>query len=237
MALLSFFLIFVIIFSPLSYYVYNRDFYISLYEKNGVYEILDKQDAEKITESVFDFFKSGKQFESFKLKGEIGYFNQNEISHLNDVRILISRILLTFYISSLLSVLFILLLIERKYISFLKNFFLAILISSSAVIFMLLILFILGNNFWLLFEDFHLIFFPQGNWAFPEGSLIITIFPFGFFYDFFFKLVITSAIITAVMFFAGISGIIISNKLQKRKTDNNVHTKQFEITDKQGKTD
>jgi len=206
------FLIIIILFAPLSYYLYNFKFYDKLYKKNGVYEILDKDDVKRLTDSVFSFFKSNQPFEEFELKGGISYFNSDEIDHLNDVRVLLSRILLVFYISTLLALIFILLLVEKKYLNFLKNLSLITVTSSSVILFLLILLYFLGSNFWVLFEDFHLIFFPQGNWAFPEGSLIITIFPFGFFYDFFIKLVISSIIISIVLLAAGITGLIIIKK-------------------------
>ena len=79
------------------------------------------------------------------------------------------------------------------------------------------LLYFLGNNFWALFEKFHYIFFPQGNWAFPEGSLIITIFPFGFFYDFFFKLITVSLIIAGILLAGAIAGIAVANSKLKEK--------------------
>ena len=192
-ALCSFLLIIVIIFAPLAYNLYNFNFYDRLYEKNGVYELIDRQDAVKLTESVFAFFKAGTPFEKFELKGGLQYFNSSEISHLNDVRILLSRILLVFYISSILLILFALILIEKNWTAFIKNLGIIMAASSAFVLILLAALYVLASNFSHLFENFHYIFFPQGNWAFPEGSLIITIFPFGFFYDFFFNLVISFA--------------------------------------------
>ena len=215
-ALCSVFLVIVIIFAPLAYNLYNFRFYNSLYEKNSVYGSIDRQDVQKLTESVFNFFKSGAPFEKFNLKGGLQYFNSNEISHLNDVRVLLSRILLVFYISSMLLIIFTLLLIEKSWKAFIKNLSLIMLISSAFVLIFLAALYMLASNFSHLFENFHYVFFPQGNWAFPEGSLIITIFPFGFFYDFFFSLVMSSLIASLVLFAAGLAGIITINKIGKR---------------------
>ncbi|MBE3095111.1 MAG: DUF1461 domain-containing protein [Actinobacteria bacterium] len=210
-------LIVILLFSSLTFLVYNFNFYNKLYEKNGVYEILDRSDAAKITRQVFEFFKSGKEFESFKLKGNINYFNDNEISHLMDVKILLNKIFVLFYccLAIFLILALILYLINRKIYKFLRGISLIFLISSSVFILFVLLLYFFGNNFFELFENFHLIFFPQGNWAFPEGSLIITIFPFGFFYDFFFKLILNSLIIALVLFACGIAGVIVTKKVNK----------------------
>jgi len=214
-ALSSVFLVIIIIFAPLANNLYNFRFYNSLYEKNSVYTSIDRQDAQKLTESVFNFFKSGAPFEEFKLKGGLQYFNSNEISHLNDVRVLLSRILLLFYISSVLLIIFTLLLIEKNWTAFIKNTGIIMTASSAFVLIFLVVLYILSSNFSHLFENFHYVFFPQGNWAFPEGSLIITIFPFGFFYDFFFSLIVSSLITSLVLFALGLGCIITVNKIDK----------------------
>jgi integral membrane protein (TIGR01906 family) len=198
--------------------VYNYNFYNKLYEKNDVYKVLDRNDTAKITRQVFEFFKSGKEFESFKLKRNINYFNDNEISHLSDVKILLNKIFILFYccLSIFLALTLILYLATKQIYKFLQGISLIFLISSAVYIFFILLLFFFGNNFPELFENFHLIFFPQGNWAFPEGSLIITIFPFGFFYDFFFKLILNSLIIALVLFACGITGVIITKKINNK---------------------
>ena len=202
----------IIIFSPLSFYIFNFNFYNNLYEKNGVYEVLDKNDVAVITASVFNFFKHGQQFKKFNLKGNINYFNENEISHLNDVRILLGKIFIIFYSSIVMAVILTFLLIDKNHFKFLRNISIVFLISSSILIIFLAVLYFLASNFGSLFDKFHLSFFPQGNWAFTEGSLIITIFPFGFFYDFFFKLLTSSFIISIILIVFGITGIVIANK-------------------------
>jgi len=211
-------LIVILLFCSLTFLVYNFNFYNKLYEKNGVYEILDRNDTAKITTQVFEFFKYGKEFESFKLKGNINYFNNDEISHLTDVKILLNKIFILFYccLTIFLILVLVLYLINRKIYKFLREISLIFLISSSIFIFLVLLLYFFGNNFSQLFENFHLIFFPQGNWAFPEGSLIITIFPFGFFYDFFFKLILYSLFIALVLFACGITGVIVTNRTNNK---------------------
>lgn len=211
-------LIVILLFSSLTFLAYNFNFYNKLYEKNDVYEMLDRSDTAKITRQVFEFFKSGKEFESFKLKGNINYFNDNEISHLLDVKILLNKIFILFYscLAIFLILVLILYLITKKIYKFLQSISLIFLISSSVFILFVLLLYFFGNNFFELLENFHLIFFPQGNYAFPEGSLIITIFPFGFLNDFFFKLISTSLIIALVLFACGIAGVIVTKKINNK---------------------
>ncbi|MBM3706694.1 MAG: DUF1461 domain-containing protein, partial [Actinobacteria bacterium] len=180
-------------------------------------QTLDKNDVKILTESVFEFFRSNKPFESFQLKSGIDYFNENEISHLNDVRILLNRIMLAFYISAGLFIIVLIFLADKKYLFFLRNIAVIFVISTSAMLFFLISLYILGNNFSGLFKNFHLVFFPQGNWAFPEDALIINIFPFGFFYDFFFRLLSSSFFVSLFLLAFSVPVLVISNKLISKK--------------------
>jgi integral membrane protein (TIGR01906 family) len=217
-AINSILLIIIIVLSPLAYYLYNFNFYNSLFVKNGVYEVLDKSDVKQLTENVYDYFKYKRDFETFELKGNIKFFNETEISHLNDVRILLKKLLAVFYISIALFTLLTILLVEKNLKRFLKNISLSALISSAILISLFILLYFFGNNFWALFEKFHYIFFPQGNWAFPEGSLIITIFPFGFFSDFFYKLITVALVISVVLLAGAIAGTAVANYKTKVKS-------------------
>jgi len=91
-------------------------------------------------------------------------------------------------------------------------------ISSGIVLFFILLLYLLGNNFPVLFDNFHRMFFPQGNYSFPIGSLIINIFPFGFFYDFFLRIILSSAVLSAVILAVGII-LINVYRFKKHSTD------------------
>jgi len=88
--------------------------------------------------------------------------------------------------------------------------------SSAIVLFIFLILYILSSNFSYLFENFHTVFFPQGNYMFSEESLLITLFPFGFFYQYFIRLVISSSIIAILLVIIGTACIFIQKKKERR---------------------
>ena len=61
-------IIVVILFSPLLFYIFNSNYYLALYEKNGVYGHINKDDALKLTGDLFGFFKENKEFKTFVLK-------------------------------------------------------------------------------------------------------------------------------------------------------------------------
>jgi integral membrane protein (TIGR01906 family) len=208
-------IIVVILFSPLMSYVFNSNYYLALYEKNGVYDYIDKGDALKLTGQLIDFFKENIEFKPFQLKNNLPYFTQNEISHLEDVRVLFNKIFLAYYICLGLTIISIVSLIEKDKRKFLKSISLLLIIPSAILIFLLLLLYLFGQNFLPLFDKFHTIFFPQGNFAFPADSTLITLLPLGFFTDFFEKLVISAAIISFVLIITGSSISIILKKYFK----------------------
>jgi integral membrane protein (TIGR01906 family) len=210
------FLIFIIVFTPLRIYIYNLDYYLNLYEKNGVYNYIDKDDAVKLTTNLFDFFKNKSEFKKFDLKIERDFFTQDEINHLKDVRELLNKIFLVYYICIAGFFITILILIENKIFFYLKNISLVFIWASSSVIFLLILIYFLSNNFLPLFEKFHLIFFPQGNWSFPEDSLLITLFPLNFFYEFLITLVSSAFYISFVFLIIGIVLFFISKKYMNR---------------------
>lgn len=205
----------VIIFSPLLYYVFNINYYLSLYEKNGVFEFIDRQDAIRLTEGLIGFLKDKEDFKPFILKNNLPYFTTDEISHLGDVRILFNKIFLTYYICLGLTLIFIAVLFEKNIKNYLKNISVLLMLPSAILISLLLILYFFGQNFLPLFDKFHLIFFPQGNFAFPEDSTLITLLPSNFFNDFFTRLVTTSLLFAAVLIITGAVIFIISKKFLK----------------------
>lgn len=184
-AVISAICILIIIFlSPLQAYIYDIETYMDLYDNNNVFSIIEKDEAVKLTKGIIGLLKNGDNIEEFKLKSKLPFFTLNEISHLYDVRTLVQKFLTTFYISTLLFIICIILIIQKNYLLFLKNISYIFIFSSCIVIFIILLLYFFSNYFIILFEKFHYIFFPQGNWAFPEGSLLITLLPLNFFYDF-----------------------------------------------------
>lgn len=210
----------VIIFSPLLYYVFNINYYLSLYEKNKVFEFVDRQDAIRLTEGLIGFLKDKEDFKPFILKNNLSYFTTDEISHLGDVRILFNKIFLTYYICLGLTLIFIAVLFEKNIKNYLKNISVLLMLPSAILISLLLILYFFGQNFLPLFDKFHLIFFPQGNFAFPEDSTLITLLPLNFFNDFFTRLVTSSLLFAAVLIITGAVIFIISKKfLKDRKLD------------------
>ncbi|MBN2073710.1 MAG: hypothetical protein JW770_07185, partial [Actinobacteria bacterium] len=94
---------------------------------------------------------------------------------------------------------------------------------SAFLLLLFLILFILSENFSFLFGRFHLAFFPQGNYSFPEDSLLISMFPLRFFKDYFISMVICSGTISLVSLISGTAlAIIPGAKLKKESQGDSI---------------
>ena len=210
----SLFLIIVIFFSPLAFYIFNHGFYKELYENNDVFSVLNKNDVLKLTEKIIDFFKFEEELTVMDPTSQIRFsneelssvalFSQDEIGHMYDVRALLARLFTVYYGSLVILIILFFLLIEKNFRNFLRKLGISFTISSSVALFIFVSLYLLANNFSFLFDKFHLIFFPQGNFIFGVDSLIIMLFPFGFFYDFFVRLAIGSGAFSAILLVGGI---------------------------------
>ncbi len=207
-----------IILSPLAMYLFNMGQYFSLYEQHQVTQSISEQDLTKITGNLINFFRNREEIIPFEPEGPAPAFTDNEISHLEDVRVLTDRLLIIFYSSLGLFVLSSILLVSKKIALFFKSMGLVFVGSAGLVGAILVLLYLFSQNFWVFFEQFHQVFFPQGNYMFPADSLLITLFPLGFFHQFFLKMVMTSGIVLAIVLLLGFL-FLYANKLQLRKQD------------------
>lgn len=98
-----------------------------------------------------------------------------EVSHMNDVKNLVVYTNL-FLLVAILVLIFLYIYLKRK--NNIKLFYQSLKISSSSILVLIFILFaLLVFNFDSFFNNFHEIFFPQGNWLFPISSKMIQAFP------------------------------------------------------------
>lgn len=135
------------------------------------------------------------------LKGStasVGGFEEREILHLADVRDVINSALITLYLLiALFALMLIILYMTDK--NFLHDLKVVFLLSSAGIVFFSGALFLLSSQFDFLFVQFHEIFFEQGSWIFPPGSRLVTIFPQAFFQNIFYKIILNSALFSAII--------------------------------------
>ena len=132
----------------------------------------------KLTINLVDVTESQQQTLDFLKGGELSLdYTLSEISHLEDVRRVMTYAEYAFYLSLLICTVII---TYYRHDSFRlkKMFFLG---GISILIFVILVLFVIFTNFNFIFSLFHQLFFPQGNWIFSEESLLIQTFPLDFF--------------------------------------------------------
>ena len=172
--------------------VFSQNFYKKEFSK----DITDVDGAYEISKNITGFFNEKNGLPSL--------FNQKESSHMQDVKLLVNKgkCLLTFLMLSNIVLFSLLLFYSEK-----KSKDLSKLLIFSGALGLLLPLFFSIFRFGSLFEKFHLIFFPQGNWMFPADSLLIQIFTEQFFFDAFLAIIIKPA---AICFFLIILGLLSS---------------------------
>jgi integral membrane protein (TIGR01906 family) len=166
-----------------SIFVFNTDFYES--HLAG--------DAMPATINLLDYFQGRGD-----IRTDIG-FSDDELSHLSDVKALINGVL-----SFLQAVILIFLFLSL----FLQDYKRYLRCSGILLIIIPVIAYILPFD--KSFTLFHNIFFPQGNWMFPSGSALISLYPAGFFYSF-------ASMIFLCVFVTGWGLIILSFFVDKTK--------------------
>lgn len=189
--------------------IYDRDYYLSEFKKNRVYDKV--ADANNRLDEVLFLFKTNSPLSNA--------FNENEKSHMVDVRNLIVWLNYSFYASLALEILLIaaLFLTHRKDIPlFIDMTGLIFIITGLSMLLASLIMYIFSGSFSDMFVTFHQIFFPWGNWQFPDSSILIQMFPEEFFYNFTYK-VVSNALITAIITTVlGIILVVPNKKIKNR---------------------
>lgn len=152
-------LFFILLFSSL-YSSIEENYFSYSFERYGVYDIFDKQDADIKSAEIVDFLKGSE-------KNRLEFLKEDEISHLIDVRNILS-IIRIIYFASLTLFIFLLLLNWKQALK-----------SSGIVLILILLLvslyYIIGFSY--AFEFFHKLFFA-GNYAFdPNVSIMKALYP------------------------------------------------------------
>lgn len=182
----------------------NKDYYEKLYTKTGTFERISKDIATSKTEEIFLFFEDKSTLDT-------NFYTENEISHLNDVKNVIKKVFVIYYLS--LFILLISIIIAYKYLKAELSLFLSrILIYSGISILIISVLFAFFD-FSGVFENFHKILFSE-NYIFPYSSNMIKMWNEEFFSLFAAKIFLISAIKGAIMMTLG--ALLIWRKKKKR---------------------
>ena len=143
-------------------------------------------------------------------------YNERELQHMRDVKNLVSKALITWYITIALLILFGLFASEAH---FLPSFWDAFSKGGIATI-VLIVVIIFGvlASFEWLFTAFHRIFFEGDTWLFRYSDTLIRLFPMRFWQDAFIFLGVLSAVGGIIAY---IVGRVVREKFLKAEADPN----------------
>ena len=170
--------------------VFDAGFYKSEFEKYDLYDRFDKSVADSAVTNLIGYMKSGVPLSDF--------FNEKEKAHMVDVRNIIQKLLVLFYVLAFVVV--ILLAYNRK------NLFKSLFYGGIFTLIILLLFFILSYTFFdFIFHKFHEVSFSNDLWMLnPEVDNLKALLPDGFFYDalmrIFFIALASSVVITLLGF-------------------------------------
>jgi uncharacterized membrane protein len=177
-------LVFILVWSSFSHFLFNMDFYKKEYKKNGTYEIIPENLSIVVTENLFRYFQNQEQ---------LRYFSDEEKNHLADVKVLIGIGYALYALAIIVAVFCVGLIFRRNlgkrhmfhYANAGRDFFSHLSLASLITLAGVALFFLVGLLFGFdgLFTAFHQVFFPQGNWSFPEYYPLIVLFPGRFFED------------------------------------------------------
>jgi len=183
---------------------FNKGFYSREFSKYDIYGKFPGEDIDKVNSELLLYLRD--KSDDF----DISLFNDNEIKHLKDVKVLINWLEVYYYSLIIVSIMLIvtLFLLSRK--NFLKSLSFALFFSGLGVLlFTIILLILIILNFDGVFTVFHRIFFPQGGYLFSASDNIIKLYPFGLFYD------IAKNIFMNIVFYGNILigvGVLLSRK-------------------------
>lgn len=158
--------------------LYNLDFYNSLFVQTNV----DVAQALSLTKELFDYFKNNNY-----AAPTIKTLTENENSHILDVKILLTASVIIFCL---------LLTITIFKLSRAKQKRQSLLFGCLVSLFLPLLFFLVDFSY--LFTVFHRIFFPQGNWLFPQDAVLVSVYAADFFYLFAFRIILRGMLISVV---------------------------------------
>ena len=188
----------IIILLPFFTLLFSQTFYHYEFNNLRVYDGENNQKIDESLSSLLSFFLYQNDV--------ILSYNENEISHMKDVRNIFGVLEFLLFIAIVMLILCLLKFSKKSLKQILKY-------SSIISLLFLLILVLLSINFEQTFAIFHPIFFPQGNYTFnPEESFMKFMFPDEFFSDFL-------MVSLSISFIVSISLIISSVFYSKKRRD------------------
>lgn len=197
---------------PFGHYFMNRDFFHNEFVKTGTYERLGVEKTNRITENLFNFFRG---------KEPLGYFTEEEVNHMTDVRGLwiTGNIIYTILIILLAIVLFLLFALEHNVAAIINRIERLLMLSGGIGGIITSTLFLSVNYaFTGVFDIFHTFFF-EDNWWFGQGYLLFDYATQDFFRDAGIGIFFFGMILFIVFLLAGIAIRFVTQRMVKTVTE------------------
>ena len=176
--LISLLIAFIIILGSFNCYLYSASFHGSLikkYSDNPSHLEIDRN----ITKYITGF--------SNELNVD---FSEDEKSHMADVKRLI--IFEEFLFTALLIGFFVLIYKRKIHLNHFKK--------AALIMFLIALFSLIASLFFnSFFKLFHIVLFPQGNWQFSFGSLMIRVYQQSFFREFFIRFIVVAFILSLLL--------------------------------------
>jgi len=188
---------FVLLFSIFFALLFCKPFYsieYNLHRSEIAFSNLSKVEYVHYSMEIVDyFFNNDYYIEMRDLNGNVipGYFTEEEVRHMIDVKHLVRGVTLIFAFS-LFCFLLLFRFVERRKVLRIVSF---ASLSFIGVLFLMSVW-----NFNAVFIAFHKTFFRNNFWLLPENTKLIEMFPEEFFYDFAKVWFITFAIVNGIIY-------------------------------------
>ena len=197
---------------------FDKDLYKKEFLKYNVYSNLKNHDIENINNDILDYLSNLNKNELI----ENDFFNGREKMHLLDVKKLINKIFIIYYLSVILFLLSFILLIISMNFNFkkiIKNFLIILSIGSTLTLVGAILSNISSNlNFDFVFTSFHETFFSLGTYTFnPEFEKIVILYPENLFFDFLIMVTTNTITSSIILLLLCITFLFILFKLDFRK--------------------
>jgi integral membrane protein (TIGR01906 family) len=188
-------LCFIVFIGNYQFLLHDESFYTGLLEKHGSYDRVEG--AGKIHSLFLEYISD----DSVLFGKDVGYTDR-EISHLRDVKVLMQGFNWAWWIALVLlfASLLVLIIMSSSLFSMLQRFFL---LSGVSILGSGLVLIVGSLLFIPLFHVFHVLFFSSGTWVFSSQDLLIRMYPWQFFRDYFVRIIIDSVLVGLVCVFLG----------------------------------
>lgn len=187
-----------LVIAPFFITLYNFGWYEEQYAQHGTFDKIGGDNALLATYNLFSFFKCTEKENqpcgeslhvTYTHHNETFAFTEKEVDHLQDVktRLLLLTWLLIFFLLVMVFYLTFLGVVYKRRKKFPVFWSLVFKLLFRAGLYLgigTLVLALLLLAFESAFHVFHLVVFPQGNFAFPSDSLIKILFPNAFFANF-----------------------------------------------------